>query len=104
MQEDCRVPNGREDSGFGRVTRATAVSGRQVPTIQTVLKSSKVLTEFKLVTAKEAKEVIFPAEIDENLAKRDAAFKKQHSVRQPLRRTCLRNNRCAADSAPVPEV
>ena len=27
---------------------------------------------------------------------------KQHNVRQSLRRTCLRNNRCAADSAAVP--
>ena len=28
---------------------------------------------------------------------------KQHNVRQPLQRTCLRSNRCAADSATVPE-
>ena len=28
---------------------------------------------------------------------------KQHNVRKPLRRTFLRNNRCAADSATVPE-
>ena len=70
------------------------MSRRQVPNTQTVQKSSQVLTEFKLVSAKEAKEIIqfervdlehveewtkvpFPAEIDENLAKRDAAFKKQ---------------------------
>ena len=37
--------------GFGRVKRATAVSRRQVPTIQTILKSLKVLTQFKPVFA-----------------------------------------------------
>ena len=35
--------------GFGRVTRATAVSRLQVPNTRTAQKSSKVLTEFKLV-------------------------------------------------------
>ena len=64
-----------------------------------VHKSSKVLTEFKLVSAKEDKEITlfarvdperveewtqaaFPAEIDGNLAKRDAASKKQTAQRK----------------------
>ena len=82
---------------FGRVTRATVVSRLPVPITQTVQKSSKVLTEFRLVSTKEDKEIIqfervdpehveewtpaaLPAEIDENLAKRDAASKKQVAI------------------------
>ena len=59
-QEDCGVLDGTEDlessEGFDRVTRTTAVSRRHIPTIQLVQKSSKVFTEFKLVSAKEAKD------------------------------------------------
>ena len=59
-------------------------------------KSSKVLTEFKHVTAKEAKEMIqfehveegtraaVPAEMDEHLAMPEAASKKQAAQRETV--------------------
>ena len=87
--------------GFGGVTRATALSRLQVSTFQTVRKSSKMLTEFKLVSARRRKPIgsirfervdpahveewtqaAVPAEIDEHLAKRDAASRKQAAQRE----------------------
>ena len=97
-KKTVEFPMAQNIQGLGRVTRATAVSRLQVPNTQTVQKSLKVLSEFKLVSAKGAKEIIqflnvsivrhvekwaqaaFPAEIDEHLAKRYATSKKPSST------------------------
>ena len=102
-KKTVEFPMAQNIQGLGRVTRATAVSRLQVPNTQTVQKSLKVLSEFKLVSAKGAKEIIqkervdrghvekwaqaaFPAEIDEHLAKVYATSKK------PSSKTC--HSRC----------
>ena len=51
-------PMAQKTQDFDRVARATAVSRLQVPNTQTVQKSSKMLTEFKLVLGETTRSVL----------------------------------------------
>ena len=57
-KKTVEFPMVQKIQGFGRVARATAVSRLQVPNTQTAQKSSKVLTEFKLVLQETTRSVL----------------------------------------------